>query len=169
MVDGETTKPSQRSRRLKIGVLLLIAISIIITLVGGKWYIDHKMRRFYEFAGYANAYAIACCINGLRNPTLAEIENEFNESNSGKGHIDKLPVYPDYRRPTYRPITIESDQTFLLFIETKQPGAWLPYRFVIFGKPDGMDTRVVWMSDSEIKTAIKDDDTKRQSLNANSL
>jgi len=168
MVEGETTKPSQRSRRIKIVVLLLIAISIIITLVGGKWYIDHKIRRFYEFSGYANAYRIACNYNGMRGPSLSEIEAAHAASKVDQG-VSYLPVYDDYRRPTYRPIAIESDQTFLLFVETKQPGVWLPYRFVIFGKPDGMDMRVEWMSDSEIETAIKDDDTKRQSLNANSL
>jgi len=152
---------SRRRRRWTIGltVFLLIVCGFLLVVADMKC----RMRRFYAFAGYADAIS-EFAPQGLPVPNaINAIEDGYNRLE--RRHVD-LPSPPWHLRPTYRPMTGLRGGPYLVFIETKPPGLQDWTRLVIFANADGSETRVYRVSESELAAMIAKDDELRRTDSA---
>lgn len=130
--------------------ILLFAIYII----SGQ----HRINRYFAFAGYANAIRHFCETSRPIPSSLEEIERTYTAYD---GHYVELPTGPPYLRPTYRPAGTKPPGKYLVLIENKPPGFSDFTHWIIFSSPEGgeLEVRNVW--DWELDDLVRNDDDLR--------
>lgn len=140
-----------------LALLTTFALVLTALVIAQRMWRDH-MDRLYAFAPYANALSYYIENFGACPQTIVELEKAYNAYELRV--VPQLPVPPNHRRPTYRPLVGLKRGSYLTFVESA-PGGFLGRRWVLYASPDAeiLDRKQVWIWD--LDELIAEDDKLR--------
>lgn len=147
------------ARRLALTLLTFLAIAIPL----GLYWMRTTVRRFYQYAIYANALDWSAECAKRLPPSLIELEARYRTCPYQHGEIGPCREYP---RPIYRPPTGHADGRFLVIIEPDQSPHWRLDRLVVYANADGSSPKVENVSAWKLRAAIEADDRHRADVRA---